>query len=130
MLELTREQILAYRRRVGSLDERLPMNHESLRRAAWAGLQDSSPRSALIQLHARVEGVTPRTWEEPPLAQVWGPMFSDYVVPEEDAAFFTLGRMPTNATRRQRAIEAADALDTYLAGRKMAYGYRRPRDGR
>jgi len=122
MLELTREQILAYRRRVGSLDERLPMSGESLRLAAWAGLQDSSPRSALLQLHARVEGVTPTTWEEPPLAQVWGPMFSDYVVPEEDAALFTLGRMPANAARRQRAIEAADALDAYLAGRKMAYG--------
>ena len=47
MLELTRDQILAYRRRVGSLDERLPMSAESLRLAAWAGLQDSSPRSAL-----------------------------------------------------------------------------------
>jgi hypothetical protein len=122
VLELTREQILAYRRRVGSLDERLPMSAESLRRAAWAGLQDSSPRSALLQLHARVEGVTPTTWEEPPLAQVWGPMFSDYVVPAEDAALFTLGRMPANAQRRQRAIDAADALDAYLAGRTMAYG--------
>ena len=108
MLELTRDQILAYRRRVGSLDERLPMSAESLRSAAWAGLQDSSPRSALLQIHARVADTTPTTWEDPALAQVWGPMFSDYVVPAEDAAIFTLGRLSTNPRRRELAIDTAD----------------------
>lgn len=121
-LELTRDQILAYRRRVGALDERLPMSAESLRRAAWAGLQDSSPRSALLQIHARVADTTPATWEHPSLAQVWGPMFSDYVVAEEDAALFTLGRMSNDPTRRQRAIDMADQLEAFLAGRTMAYG--------
>ena len=121
MLELTRDQILAYRRRVGSLDERLPMSDESLRRAAWAGLQDSSPRSALIQLHARVEGTQPSTWEHPSLAQVWGPMFSDFVVPAEDAVYFTLGRLSTDPKRRQNAIDTADRLEAFLAGRKMSY---------
>ena len=58
-LELTREQILAFRRRVGGLDERLPAGPESLRRAAWAGLQDSMPRAAVLSLHARVDGVEP-----------------------------------------------------------------------
>ena len=62
-LELTRQEILAFRRRVGSLDERMPMSPESLRRAAWAGLQDSMPRAALLSLHARVEGVEPMTWD-------------------------------------------------------------------
>jgi len=122
VLELTRAQILAYRRRVGSLDERLPMSPASLRRAAWAGLQDSSPRSALLQLHARVSDTTPTTWEDPALAQVWGPMFSDYVVPAEDAAVFTLGRLSTNAKKRQFAIETADRLEAFLAGRRMPYG--------
>jgi DNA glycosylase AlkZ-like len=121
-LVLTRAQILAYRRRVGVLDERLPMSAESLRRAAWAGLQDSSPRSALLQIHARVADTTPTTWEHPSLAQVWGPMFSDYVVPAEDAALFTLGRMPSDGKRRQRAIEMAERLEVFLAGRTMAYG--------
>ena len=59
-LGLTRQQILAFRRRVGGLDERLPAGSESLRRAAWAGLQDSMPRAALLSLHARVEGSSRR----------------------------------------------------------------------
>ena len=37
-LELSRSQILCFRRRVGSLDERLPAGAKSLRRAAWAGV--------------------------------------------------------------------------------------------
>src|SRR5438034_11308735 len=71
-LRVTRRQILAFRRRVGALDERVPKGSESLRRAAWAGLQDSMPRAALLSLHARVEGVEPSTWEDPSLAQLWG----------------------------------------------------------
>ena len=42
-LELTRAQILAHRRRVGALDERLPAGARSLRRAAWAGLRTACP---------------------------------------------------------------------------------------
>ncbi|MDF2754128.1 MAG: Activator of Hsp90 ATPase, partial [Gaiellaceae bacterium] len=53
-LDLTRAEILAYRRRVNELDERLPAGPASLRRAAWAGLQDSMPRAALLSIHARV----------------------------------------------------------------------------
>jgi hypothetical protein len=63
-LELTRQQILAFRRRVGALDERLPRGRRSLRQAAWAGLQDSMPRAALLSIHARVEGTEPSTWED------------------------------------------------------------------
>jgi hypothetical protein len=36
-LELTRSQILTFRRRAASLDERLPRGQGALRRAAWAG---------------------------------------------------------------------------------------------
>ncbi|HXD71555.1 MAG TPA: hypothetical protein VN615_16945, partial [Gaiellales bacterium] len=72
-VELTREQILAFRRRSGALDERLPLGPESLRQAAWAGLQDSMPRAAVLSLHARVEGIGPMAWEDPAFVQVWGP---------------------------------------------------------
>ena len=75
-LELTREQILTYRRTVGALDERLPPGPTSLRRAAWAGLQDSMPRAAVLSIHARVHGTGPDTWEDPSLVQLWGPRFS------------------------------------------------------
>jgi hypothetical protein len=69
-LELSRSQILGFRRRVGSLVERLPVGTKSLRRAAWAGLQDSMPRAALLSIHARVEGAGPTTWEDPSLVQL------------------------------------------------------------
>jgi len=115
-VELTRQQILAFRRRVGGLDERAPKSPESLRRAAWAGLQDSMPRAALLSLHARVEGVEPSTWEDPSLAQLWGPRYSTYVVPKRDFALFSLGRLPEDAKGRQRAERMAELIRGHLGG--------------
>jgi hypothetical protein len=115
-LRLTRQQILAFRRRVGGLEERLPEGSESLRRAAWAGLQDSMPRSALLSLHARVEGVESATWEDPSLAQLWGPRYSTYVVAVRDFALFSLGRLPDGAKGRLRAEQMAERVHAYLDG--------------
>ena len=121
-LELTREQILAFRRVVGGLDARLPGGPEALRAAAWAGLQDSMPRAALLSIHARVQGTQPTTWEDPALVQLWGPRFSAYAVAASDRAVFTLGRLSTEPTGRRRAVETADRLERFLAGRRMSYG--------
>jgi hypothetical protein len=121
-LELTRDQILGHRRRVGALDERLPAGAASLERAAWAGLQDSMPRAALLSIHARVSGVGPDTLEDPALVQLWGPRFSAYVVAARDRAVFTLGRLPDDAKGRQRAEQTADRLAAFLADQQMAYG--------
>jgi hypothetical protein len=118
-LELTRQQILAFRRRIGALDERLPPTARSLRRAAWAGLQDSMPRAALLSIHARVEGAHPASWEDRSLVQVWGPRFSVYVVPARDHAIFTLARLPDDERGRRRAEEAADRLEAILGGRRI-----------
>src|SRR5512143_2891404 len=93
-LELTRSQILAFRRRAAALDERLPCGGRALRRAAWAGLQDTMPRAALLSIHARMAGTEPGSWENPSLLQIWGPRFSTYVVAKRDLAVFTLGRLP------------------------------------
>jgi hypothetical protein len=119
-LELTRAQILAFRRRVGALDERLPSGARSLRRAAWAGLQDSMPRAALLSIHARVEGARPSSWEDPSLVQVWGPRFSVYVVPARDHAIFTLARHPDGGPGRERAEEMAARIHAFLAGRRLS----------
>jgi len=117
-LVLTRAQILAFRRRVGALDERLPWGARSLRRAAWAGLTDSVPRAALLSIHARVEGARPSSWEDPSLVHVWGPRYSTYLVPARDRAVFTLGRLPDEPRRRQRAEAMAALLHAYLDGRR------------
>jgi hypothetical protein len=120
-LDLTRAQILAFRRTVGALDARLVPGAASLRRAAWAGLQDSMPRAALLSIHARVAGTRPDTWEDPALIQVWGPRFSAYVVAADDRAVFTLGRLPDAAAGRRFARETADRLEAFLAGRRLSY---------
>jgi len=118
-LALTRAQILAFRRRVGALDKRLPQGERSLRQAAWAGLQDSMPRAALLSIHARVEGAHSMIWDDPSLVQVWGPRYSVFVVPKRDYALFTLGRYPDDERGRRVAEEMAVSLHKILAGRRM-----------
>lgn len=118
-LRLTRQQILAFRRRVASLDERLPAGSESLRRAAWAGLQDSMPRAALLSLHGRVEGIESSALDDPSLAQLWGLRYSAYVVPKRDFALFSIARLPADAKGRSRAENMAERMHAHLAGRRM-----------
>src|SRR5215470_13380217 len=121
-LHLTRPQILAFRRHAGGLSERLPHGQDSLRRAAWAGLQDSMPRAALLSIHARVERTGASAWEDPSLVQLWGPRYSAYVVAARDLAFFTLGRLPDDAAGQRRAESAASRVRTLLGERRMTYG--------
>ena len=121
-LDLTRAQILAFRRRVGALDERLPPGRRSLRRAAWAGLQDSMPRAALLSIHARVEGTEPSTWEDPSLVQLWGPRFHAYVVAAPDLAVFALGTYPDDVKGQRKAEDLAARLRAFLGDAKMTYG--------
>jgi hypothetical protein len=118
-LKLTRSEILAFRRRAAALDERLPRGQRVLRRVAWAGLQDSMPRAALLSIHARMAGTEPTTWEDPSLVQVWGPRFSAYVVARRDLAVFTLGRLPDEPRALARAKDTAARLAEVLAGTRM-----------
>jgi DNA glycosylase AlkZ-like len=118
----SRAQILRFRRRVGALDQRLPEGAESLRALAVAGLQDSMPRAALLSIHARMEGTAPTTWEDPTLVQVWGPRFSAYVVPADEHAPFTVGRLPDDGPKRELAEDLAHRLGSLLDGGRMAYG--------
>jgi hypothetical protein len=97
----------------------MPRGSKSLRLAAWAGLQDSMPRAALLSLHARVVGVGPSAWEDPSLAQLWGPRYNAYVVPKRDFALFSLGRYPDDARGRQRAERMAGRLHEGLRGSRM-----------
>jgi hypothetical protein len=97
---ITRENVLAFRQHATYLRRRLPPGR--LVEAAFAGLQDSAPRSAVLALHARVKDVSPSAWKDPRFVQVWGPRGAVYLIPRHDVAVFTLGRFPRN-----RALGAA-----------------------
>jgi hypothetical protein len=119
MLSVARNQILAFRRATNALDRRLPKGKRSLRTAAWAGMQDSMPRAALLSIHARVEDAHPLSWDDPSLVQVWGPRYQVYVVAEPDLPLFTLARLPETGTLRARAIDYAARLELALAGERL-----------
>lgn len=121
LLPLTRTQILAHRRLAGALDERLPRGSQSLRRAAWAGLPDSMPRSALLSISARVEETHESTWEDRSLVQIWGPRHNVFVVALLDVSVFTLGVFPADGKGRRRAENLADRLRVFLGGDRMSY---------
>lgn len=118
-LVVTRSQILAFRQHVGELNERLRFTPASLRRAAWAGLQDSMPRAALLSIHARVNDTQPGAWEHESLVQLWGPRFNTYVVAAQDLALFSIARFPDDARGQKVAEEMARRLTEHLAGGRM-----------
>lgn len=120
-LDLTRDAILRYRRRMGCLDHRLAPGPDSLRRAAWAGLQDSMPRAAVLSIHARVHDTPPSVLDDPSLVQIWGPRYSAFVVAAQDRAVFTVGRMPDEPVKRSRAEALADRLERLLGDESMEY---------
>jgi hypothetical protein len=121
-LALTRDAILAHRRRVGALDARLPAGPAAMRQAAAMGLSDSMPRAAVLSVHARVEGTAPDAWADPAFVQTWGPRFSAYVIAADDRAVFALGRLPDDAAGLRRAVTTADRLEAFLDGRRMPFG--------
>ena len=118
MSEFRRNQVLAYRLRVNHLSgRRLPRG--ALVSAAHSGLQDGSPRSALLSLAARVEGVAPDDWRADGLTQVFGPRGAVYVVPQEDVGVFTLGLLPRASERVAAIGRAAEKVHEVLAGKSM-----------
>lgn len=118
-LKISRQQIVAFRQHAGELNERLPAGPESLRRAAWAGLQDSMPRAAVLSIHARVEGTEPTTWADESLVQLWGLRYNAYVVAAQDLALFSLARLPDDARGRRVAEDMARRVDEFLGGRTL-----------
>ena len=118
---ITRENVLAFRQRATYLHRRLPPGR--LVEAAFAGLQDSAPRSAVLALYARVKEVSPSAWKDPRFVQVWGPRGAVYVVPAHDVAVFTLGRFPRNSLLGAAVKAAAEKA-------KRAFRARQARPGR
>src|SRR5215208_6853243 len=97
------------------------MRPEALRRAAWAGLQDSMPRAALLSINARVRDTQPDTIYDESFVQIWGPRYSAYVIPAADRAVFTLSRMPDDEKGRKRAESAAERLRAAIGTARVGH---------
>ena len=77
------------------------------------------PRAALLSIHARVQAATPSSWEDPSLAQLWGPRYSTYVVPAIDRGLFSVGRLAGDPGRRATAEQIAEQLRGLLGSGRM-----------
>jgi hypothetical protein len=115
-LRVAHAQVARYRMRATHLDRRLPAGHYA--DAAHGGLQDSTPRDAVLALHARLDAVDPAGWEHPDLAQIWL-RGADYVVPRRALAAFTRGVLPREPTHRRALHELADSALAVLDGKPM-----------
>jgi hypothetical protein len=113
---VTREQVIAYRLHVNHLTHRLPAgSHEQ---AAYAGLQDTAPRDALLGLHARMSECSRSDWEHPSLIQTYSPRAAVYVLPARDFGVFTLGRLPLDPAAAKRIDVLAERVCEMLDGRE------------
>jgi Winged helix DNA-binding domain len=114
MLRVSRVQALNYRLAVNNLSRRLPVG--SYAEAAFAGLQDTAPRDALLGLHARVAGCEPSAWQDLCLIQTYSPRRAVYVLPREDFGVFTVGRLPRDPAARQAIEDLAEQACLALGG--------------
>jgi Winged helix DNA-binding domain len=115
MLRVSRPQAVSYRLAVNHLARRLPAR--SYAEAAYAGLQDTAPRDALLGLHARVADCEPSAWEDPRLVQTYSPRRAVYVLPRDDLGVFTVGRLPRDPAARQALEDRAERACHELASR-------------
>ncbi|MBO0826979.1 MAG: winged helix DNA-binding domain-containing protein [Streptosporangiales bacterium] len=99
---------------MNNLTRRLPEG--SYVDAAFAGLQVTASRDALLGLHARVESCAPAAWEDPGLIQTYSPRAAVYVLPKRDLGVFTVGRLPLDPDARARIDRLASRVRARLDG--------------
>lgn len=117
-LAVDESHVLWHRLRVNNLAERLSAG--SFTRAAFAGLQDSAPRAAVVSLAARVDAVGSGDWDDPSLVQTWAPRGAVFVVPRHDLGVFARGIMPRDpAVRTELEPLVEKARRTLLEPRVM-----------
>lgn len=114
---MSRAQAVNYRLLVNNISSRLAAG--SYVEAAYAGLQDSAPRDALVGMHARVEACEPSAWQDSRLIQTYSPRAAVYVLPASDFGVFTVGRLPRDPQARQVLEDLAEKACRALHGQEM-----------
>jgi hypothetical protein len=106
-----------YRLAVNNLSSRLSAG--SYVEAAYAGLQDTAPRDALLGMHARVAACEPSAWQDPRLIQTYSPRQAVYLLPADDFGVFTVGRLPRDPQARQALEDLAEEACRALHGQEQ-----------
>ena len=93
-----RDDVVAFRLHAHHLDARLGRD-DLLEAAGSCAVQDSPPGSALLALHARVDGLTRHDLEQAvgddkSLLQTWCMRGAPFLFPTGDASVFTAGVLP------------------------------------
>jgi hypothetical protein len=116
-LPVSRRQAVAWRLAAHHLSQRLPAGSHV--EAARFGLQDSAPRDALLGMHARIWSCAPDAWEDSRLIQTYSPRAAVYLLPVEDFAVFTMGRLPLDPAARREIDRLAEDVCRGLDGREV-----------
>jgi hypothetical protein len=115
------DDVVAFRLHAHHLDARRPVD-DLLDVVGACGIQNSPPGSALLALHARVEGVTRDlvdhlVGEDRSLLQSWSVRGAPFYFPTTDAPVFTTGVLPATEKARLHLISGVEqALDTLGLG--------------
>jgi Winged helix DNA-binding domain len=117
VLRVSRAQAVNYRLAANNLSSRLSAG--SYVEAAYAGLQDTAPRDALLGMHARVAACEPSAWQDPRLIQTYSPRQAVYLLPPDDFGVFTVGRLPRDPQARQALEDLAEDACRALHGHEQ-----------
>lgn len=103
-----RDQILAFRLASQNLTRRLGAR-SIVKAAAPCGIQETPLGSAAVAFLARIEGLTPVTWnralvEDRTLVTLWSVRGAPYLVPASDLNVFSVGAMPLDATSFRQSL--------------------------
>jgi hypothetical protein len=107
-LDVTADQVVAYRVAAHNLHERLPA-HDLARAAATCGIQDTPPGNAAVGLAARVVDLVPddldvALFDERSLVRVLGPRGAAHIVPSSDAPVFGAAVLATDEESLQEQL--------------------------
>lgn len=110
-----REQVIAYRLAGHGLDRRV-RPYELVSVVGRCGIQNTPPGSALLSVHARVEGIEADSLDnavvDRSLLQTWSMRGAPYYVPTGEAGVFTTGVLPTTEeAARHFVLGVGQSLD-------------------
>lgn len=111
--KVSKAGVIAFRLGAHHLAERLDAG-ALLTAAGACGVQDSSPGSALLALHARVRGVTSArvdaaTGTDRALLRSWSMRGAAHLFPTQDAPVFTTGMLPPTEEAKRHLLAGVEA---------------------